>query len=91
MVLKHGDTAMQMKLSEYLNGAGNFHKYDARLIKAPNHGGKITAHHGRDKSTDKYYDAMDQGEFLIAFTMPNGDHKRCQIIRDQDVSCVLTR
>lgn len=69
-----------MLLSEYLegdapNGRSNFATFDARL---PN-GGKITAHHGRDKSTEQYYEKMADGQFLISYNMPDGTSRRCEI------------
>lgn len=72
--------AKQMTLTEYLTGRtadyrSNFHTFIATL---PN-GGRITAHHNRDKSTEKYFAEMSEGQFLISYNLPNGEHKRCEI------------
>lgn len=74
-----------MRLSEYLSGV-NFDKYDATL---PN-GGKITAHHGRDKSTEHLYRNMTPGQFLISYRMKDGRYFHGQISHDVIVQVTET-
>lgn len=85
---------IKMTLKEYLTGysnelgKSNFNAYDAVML----HGGKITAHHGRDKSTEKYYAEMQDGQYLVTYKMPEGDFWRCQAINgDMPVTCTKTK
>lgn len=69
-----------MSLNDYLtrradNGLANFYAYDATL---PN-GGKIVAHHGRDESTRRYYDNMEEGGVLITYVGRDGLVYRCSV------------
>lgn len=79
---------MQMTLATYLNGPGNFHRYDARLP----HGGKITAHHNRDTSTEKYYATMNKYQFLVTYVSRSGEVVRLSIVDGAEtVICTPTR
>jgi len=77
-----------MSLNEYLTGAGNFHRFDAKL----QNGGLITAHHGSDKSTADLYNKMKPGFFLITYKSTNGEFVRLIAVDGTEiVNCILTR
>lgn len=72
-----------MRLSAYLQQGSNFHDYDAYL---PN-GARITAHHGRDRSTERSYSRMKEGQFLVSYKFPSGSYCHAVIVDDVDVKC----